>query len=198
MFTTNFAIPFTYNTEFSKFILKNVPINRLFLLIITILSVQQSSAQNSLEVLNSLLQTNTKICIRDEWYEVVRFTINELDGARFNANVIFIDPKSYIKESEYIISNYSPYHIEDGKWVKINGEYHQKGDTRKIHFYTNSEYGSFGFDIKGYRKDGALSHHDILNGFSLFSLIRKMLKHLFQYLMSFKAIIIIAHLGFAH
>lgn len=140
-------------------------INRILALAISMLCIQLAFTQNLINELNSVLQTNLKICIEDKWYDVISFKIKRLDGAHFEANVKLNDSNSHVKEKEYIIYNYSPYYIEDGVWHNINGEYQQKGDVRKIHFYNNCQYGTNGFDLKWYRPDGALGHHEILNGF---------------------------------
>lgn len=142
-------------------------IKQLFGLIIAILCVQNIVAQSSVDELNAVLQTELKICIENEWYDVISFRIKEIDGCSFKANVKLVDPGSYIKEKEWIIDNYSPYYIEDGDWQNINGEYCQKGDIRKIHFYHNSEYETDGFGFKWYRPDGVLGGHESLHGFHI-------------------------------
>lgn len=140
-------------------------INKILTLAISTLCIQLTFAQNSINELNSVLQTNLKICITDKWYNVISFKIKRLDGVHFEGHVKLTDSNSYVQEKEYIIDNYIPYYIEDGAWHNINGEYQQKGDTKKIHFYNNPQYGTDGFDLKWYRPDGALGHHETLNEF---------------------------------
>lgn len=140
---------------------------RLLGLIIAILCVQNAVAQSSVDELNAVLQTELKICIEKEWHDVISFRIKEIDGRSFEANVKLVDSGSYIKEKECIIDTYTPYYIEDGDWQEIDGEYYQKGDIRKIHFYTNSGYGRSGFDFKWYRPDAALGEHESLHGFHI-------------------------------
>lgn len=138
---------------------------KIFTLIIVVLFVQYTFAQDLLNELNSSLKTNIKICIEGQWFDVNHFKINKIDGQHFEANVKLVDSKSNHKE--YIISNYTPYYIKEGNWCNINGEYQQKGDIRKIHIYNNYKYGAKNFEFKSYRPDGVLGEHKILNGFYL-------------------------------
>lgn len=138
---------------------------KIFVLIIMVLFVQYTFAQDLLNELNSSLETNLEICIDDKWFDVKHFKIKKIDGQYFEANVKLVDSKSNSKDKEYIISNYTPYYIEEGDWRNINGEYQQKGDIRKIHIYNNYQYGTKNFDFKLYRPDGVLGEHKTLNGF---------------------------------
>lgn len=137
----------------------------LFLLLLNMLCLNHCFAQDLMSELNSILQTDLKICIKDECYEVLDFEVIHMSGSKLDAKVRFMDLNSYEKEKEFVISTYSPYYIEDGIWRKINGEYEQSGDIRKIHFYHNREYGSMPFDFKSYRPDGVLGCHESLSGF---------------------------------
>ena len=140
---------------------------KLFILITTILYVSHSFAQSLLNELNLSLKTDLEICIDGEWFDVKDFEIKKIDGRFFEANVKLISSKSNLNDKEYIISNYTPYHIEDGDWQNINGEYQQKGDLKNVHIYHNYQYGSSAFDFKSYRSDGVLGEHKVLNGFSI-------------------------------
>lgn len=142
--------------------------NKILALITIGLFVQHLFAQDLLNELNSSLETKLEICIDDKWHDVEYFKIKRIDGQNFEANVKVVDSESNTKDKEYIISNYTPYYIEDGDWRNINGEYHQKGDIRKIHIYNNNQYGTKNYDFKYYRPDGVLGMHEILNGFYIF------------------------------